>query len=204
MDTQKRPRGRPRKYPIPEQGEQPEVIETKETPMATDTETNRPPLRPDMRAEDSRAEAARRAEEILENFKDDAILGGDEFTAPAPYPGWSYEWKTKSVLNQENYSYQVALAQAGWTPVPLSRHPEMMPTGWHGTVIERKGMLLMERPAVISDRVRRLEMQKAREQVRAKEEQMHGAPQGHFDRRKSDGSPVSSVKKGFEPLQIPD
>ena len=71
----------------------------------------------------------------------------DKFWAPPPPDGWDYQWKRRSVYNQEDPAYQVELARQGWEAVPLSRHSEMMPRGWSGQTIEVEGMTLMERPA---------------------------------------------------------
>ena len=167
-------------------------------------EVSRPVARPEMREEDPRARAAKRAEELrghIGNFDE----GTDDFYVPASYipDGWSYEWKTKLVLGQENPAYQVALSRKGWEPVPASRHPSMMPEGHKYQVIERKGMILMERPLEITKEVQMIERQKAQNQVRQKEEQLNAAPQGQFERNNKD-APLARVKKGYAPMPIPN
>jgi hypothetical protein len=161
----------------------------------------RPPLRDAMREEDPRAAAERRTAEILGHLPE-AENAADEFYAPKPPDGWSYEWKRRTVYNAEDPAYQVQLRQTGWEPVPVSRHPEMMPAGWKGKEIERKGMVLMERPKEITDRIMENERMKARKQVRAKEEQLSAAPQGQFDRDHPQAKP--KIKKGYEPMPIPE
>jgi len=42
----------------------------------------------------------------------------------------------------------------------------MMPMGWKGSLIERKGMVLMERPLEITKEVQAHDLRKARLQVR--------------------------------------
>ena len=165
----------------------------------------RPPraeMRPDVRDDDPRARAAKRAAEIREH------LGGmDEgtdkfFIDPKDVPdGWSYEWKMKTVLGAENPAYQVNLARRGWEAVPASRHPSYMPEGSKG-VIERDGMILMERPLELTDESRRHEYKKARDQVRQKEEQLTGSRPGEFE-RSNKGQPMANVKHSYEPIQIP-
>lgn len=162
-----------------------------------------PPQRAAMRDEDPREAAARRAAEILGNFDGTEGGGGNEFDAPAPPPGWCYEWKVKTVLNQEDPGRTMAYRRTGWNEVPFKRHPEMMPVGYKGTTIERKGMVLMERPKEITDRFKEKDRQAARNQVQAKEAQLSQAPSGHFERNNKD-APLARIKKGYEPVEIPE
>lgn len=62
-----------------------------------------------------------------------------------PEQGWTYEWRTRTVKNAPWTQQIVDDEQAGWTPVPASRHPgRIMPTGYEGP-IEYNGLMLMER-----------------------------------------------------------
>jgi len=168
-------------------------------PVAAKVE--RPPMRPELR-DDPREAARRRAEEIRGH------LGGIEDSVDEFYidmsvipDGWTYEWKRHTIVGQEDPAYQVQLARMGWTPVPTSRHPEMMPGGGKYETIERKGMILMERPKEITDDVRGIERKRARDQVRVKEQQLTNAPDGQFTRDHERVKP--RIKKGYEPIEIP-
>lgn len=185
--TTKRPRGRPKKDP---------PIDAASAPTAA-------PTRPDMRAtpQDARAAADARAKEILGLF-DGTEMQQDEFAAPKPPDGWTYEWKKKTVLNQEDPAYMLALKRTGWSEVPASRHPEMMGAGYKGGSIERKGQVLMERPEEITNRFKERDRVAARNQVRTKEEQLGAAPAGQFERQNKDAS-LARVSKAFEPMPIP-
>jgi len=155
--------------------------------------------------EDSRTRAARRAAELHEHLgtglDDDGV--NEFYIDPRIIPdGWSYEWKRFTVLGAQDPSYQVSVAMKGWEAVPASRHPELMPDTYKGVTIERKGMMLMERPAVITAEAVAREHRKAVSQVRQKEEQLNGAPPGTFD-RDNKGTKMVNVKRGFEPIAVP-
>jgi hypothetical protein len=156
------------------------------------------------REEDPRTRAARRAAELREHLGDNLGDGVDEFFVdPRIIPdGWSYEWKRHMTLGAQDPSYQVSLARGGWDAVPAHRHPELMPDNWRGATIERRGMILMERPAEITEQVKARELRKAREQVGQKEQQLYGAPPGTFE-RDNKGNPLVKVGRSYEALAIP-
>jgi hypothetical protein len=158
----------------------------------------RPEMRPESPvADDPRIAAKLRAEQIRKHIGN-LDEGPDEFRAPPAPPGWEYEWKSRKVMNQENHSYMTELFRTGWVNVPTSRHPEMMPSEGKETIIERKGMVLMERPKEINDEVRNIELKKARSQVYRKEAQLAGTPEGQMDRT------LSKVNKNYQPMPIPN
>lgn len=165
-------------------------------------EDMRPAMRPAMREEDPRARAARRAAEVRGNIG--SLDEGDDkfYISPADIPpGWTYEWKRKSVLGQEDPAYQISLARKGWEPVPAERLPHMMPTGNKHTTIERDGQILMERPLELSEEARNIERKRARDQMRMKERQLHESPNGQFGR--DDPRVAPKIKQNYEPLPIP-
>lgn len=160
----------------------------------------RPAMRPAMRDEDPRVAAARRAAEIrghLGNMDE----GTDEFRAPPAPDGWEYEWKRRTVMGQEDPAYLVQLARMGWEAVPTFRHPEMMPHAGNHPHIERKGLVLMMRPAVISDEARQIELRKARSQVKHKEQQLHATPDGTMTR--DDARVRPTISKSYDPIPVP-
>lgn len=168
------------------------------------SKTVRPNVRPTMAVEESpRARAERRAAELRGHSDTDD--GTDEFfVEPGIIPdGWSYEWKVKTVLGAEDPAHQVALQRKGWEIVPASRHPEMMPLGYTGNMITRKGMILMERPLSITEEARMAEHRRARLQVRAKEEQLSASKPGEFE-RSNKGNDLTKIKKGYEAMPIPE
>lgn len=167
---------------------------------------SKPEVRPDPRGlmsneEDPRARAARRAAEVRGHLGD-MDDGVDEFPLPPAPDGWTYEWKRKSVMGQEDPAHMTDLYRKGWEPVPASRHPEMMPSGSTFESIERKGMVLMERPTELVDEARKIGHRRALNQVRSKEQQLAGTPEGTLSRDDPRVSP--KIKKGYEPMPIPE
>jgi hypothetical protein len=158
------------------------------------------PMRPPMREDDSRARAKQRAAELRGHLEGEIIDGTDEFYIdPSVIPdGWHYEWKRHTIYGAEDPAYQVALARSGWTPVPTARHPAMMPHAANSAIITRKGCILMECPKEIIDERKAAEQMRARQQVRHKEAQLAGTPDGTMDRVKPD------IKKSYQAMPIPD
>jgi hypothetical protein len=163
----------------------------------------RPEQRTAMREEDPRTRAARRAAEIR-NHIGNMDEGPDDFYVNQSMipPGWTYEWKRKTIMGQEDPAYQVQLARMGWEPVPASRHPSYMPEGSRSATIERKGMILMERPSELSEEARHIESRRAKNQVRQKEAQLNSAPEGQFG-RDNKGNSMANIKKSYEAMPIP-
>lgn len=173
-----------------------------QTVVAKTPTIERAPMRTTQR-EDDLARAAARAAEILD---DDSMLttGEDKFYVdPSVIPdGWVYQWKRNTVYNKEDPQYRTLIDRGGWTNVPTERHPELMPPGSPDKFIHLDGLMLMERPKVVDDKVRARDQMAARNQVRAKEEQLSSAPAGTFERGTHPGAPVQ-VKKGYSPVEIP-
>lgn len=162
-----------------------------------------PPARAPLREESPR-EAAKKRAAALRDHLGDLDDGTDDFYIPLEVvpDGWTYEWKRHTTLGAEDPTYQVSLLRAGWEPVPSSRHPEMMPSNTKDKMILRKGMILMERPTEIVEERRNIEAKRARDQVRAKEAQLSGAPEGTGPRDHKDVRP--QIKKTYEPMPVPE
>jgi hypothetical protein len=114
-----------------------------------------------------------------------AVHGDDDFSdvyvdkwfAQAP-EGWTYEWKTHSVWNKEYPQYLSALQRTGWSPVPAGRHRELLYPEYDGENIIVDGMILMERPKELTEKVRQREYRRAIEVVRNSERKLAEAPAG--------------------------
>lgn len=74
--------------------------------------------------------------------------GFDKYAIPADMvpPGWVYQWKAVTVLNEERHQYIGELRSKGWTPVMADVHPgRFMPLDHKGPII-MDGLMLMETP----------------------------------------------------------
>lgn len=161
-------------------------------------------IRPPMREDDPKARAAQRAAQLREHSNGEVVDGIDDFYVPLDIipDGWTYEWKRHTTYGAEDPAYQVQLARSGWTAVPVSRHPAMMPQNTQAQIITRKGMILMECPTeIVQERVD-AERRKARLQVAHKEAQLAGTPEGTMTRDHARVRPT--IKKGYEPMPIPE
>jgi len=170
----------------------------------------------DMRTKEGRALKASPAEETKDPLMDSmaraearirAIRGNpdlangterDKYWAPPPPDGWDYQWKLKSVLNQDDIDRIRQNEMNGWEPVPLTRHPELMPRGWKGDTIEVGGLVLMERPMMFTQEAREEERRAAREAVVTKEAQMREGRSGDLGRRE-----VNRFSKTRAPIDVP-
>jgi hypothetical protein len=186
-------------------GRPPEGFEANDTVEQASASVPRDEMRTAMREENAKERAARRAAEIR-GHRGPMDEGTDEFWFDAGMvpEGWTYEWKRRFLLGAEDPTHMVQLARDGWEPVPLNRdrnHRAMMPSNWEANTIERKGMILMERPSELTDEVREMNMLRARKQVRDKEAQLGGTPDGTMTRDHAQVRP--QIKKGWEAMPVP-
>ena len=168
--------------------------------------TLRPTMRPEVTTEESpRERAARRTAELKGHAADLNDDGTDEYYIEIGIipEGWSYEWKARTILGAEDPAHQVALARKGWESVPASRHPELMPVGYKGAEITRKGMVLMERPLELTREAEATALRRARSQMRDKEAQLTQAKGGEFDRTNK-GDQLVKINKKYEAMPIPE
>ena len=159
--------------------------------------------------EDSRSRAEQRARE-LEAHWGGTDLPPDMDTSDKFYfdrriipDGWDYQWWPFEVLGKGDSAFWTDVESGGWTAVPRTRHPEMMPDGWGTNTIERGGQRLMEQPMIITQRVKARDFQKARDQVGDKEAQLHGTPPGTLERAKSTGESLVRVNRSRESIAVP-
>lgn len=151
--------------------------------------------------DDSNARAAKRAAELRSHTGSFTKEGDIFYIDPRIVPaGWTYEWKRYKLVGEKDDSYSTDLRYRGWDEVPVSRHPAMMPQHHMGNTIERKGMVLMERPLEITSEVQALERQKADQQVRTRQQQLANAPPGQFERVDGHGAPTVKLHTEYAPI----
>ena len=184
----------------------PIMAETAAPPPVADPQRDEPRMadvRPDVRGEDPRAEAERVAAEWFGHLDSLGPHKDKYYVDPTKIPdAWSYEWRAFTVVGKENPQYQMTLQRGRWRPVPAKRHPELVPSGYdpEGAILI-DGMMLMERPKVITD------YQKARdhrdalapiENIRAK---LSGAPANQFP-RDADPRTAPNIKTAYRAPDI--
>lgn len=116
-------------------------------------------------------------------------------------PGWSYEWKKTSVTGEPATGHQTMLAQNGWTAVPAIRHDGMfMPQGYKGP-IERDGLMLMERPQILTDEARAEDERRTKAQVNVNKRELDETmPRGFTTEHRE---LPNQIKSNFEPSSVP-
>lgn len=172
-------------------------------------------LRPDpgvttARELSSRELAELRAKEVMDARNKHSGDENDKFyVRPDAIPdGWTYQWCRHSLIGMDLTSHQVGLAMAGWSNVPAGRHPEMMPIGTPpDSGIIRDGLILMERPLVLSEQQHRKNYNEAVARVSDREQKNARAPAGDgspFDSRNNGDSLVKQRRSFGAPMAIPD
>lgn len=70
----------------------------------------------------------------------------------------AYVWRRKTLAGMDDKRNMVRAEMNGWTPVPASRHPELMGSGAKdGEAIEISGLVLMEQPKEYAKESREME-----------------------------------------------
>lgn len=108
--------------------------------------------------------------------------------------GVSYEWKRMSCYGQPDPDHINNLQDNHWTPVPQDRHPNL--------VVKKDGMILMERPAYLTDEARQEDYDLAIGQVQSVRQNVSDTPQGQFDRNHPSARRATKVSSDYN-LAIP-
>jgi hypothetical protein len=120
--------------------------------------------------------------------------------------GMRYNWKTLSVYGQQQSRRFGRFQTTGWEPVPASRHPGLFtPLGYEG-FIEYDGLVLMEKPEHMCLQTEAREFEKARGQVRTKEQQLRGGDiRGvGFDTQHQSALKSNKINKSYERFEPPE
>lgn len=162
-------------------------------------------------AEKKRAEAApvkkkRTRAEILAEIEAESLSrvnidefldarGEDPYYIPAHLipDGFTVEWKSTHVMGQPmEANYHLKLNQGGWRPAPIELFPGLVPDGYDREFVERPGMMLMIRPAKLTEMIRQADYHRAVSQVDDKMRQLYQTPDNNLDRV------VTVNKKSYE------
>jgi hypothetical protein len=149
-----------------------------------------------------------RADNRWEKFDYQPAEDDDRFKIlPSESPdGMSYQWVASKVFGQEQPHNLARFQKQGWQPVPASRHDgRFMPKGHQG-YIEIDGLMLHERPMEYTRRAREHEYQKARAQVRIREQQLASGdiPGVAFDTQHPSALRSNRIQRSHERLNIPE
>lgn len=126
---------------------------------------------------DSVAEAEAYAAEHRDAFLAGMDLGSEFDLPPGLAPdGWIYEWKRITVAGAPDPYHQMHLKGQGWREVPSSRHLELCPDGWSVPTIDKKGLRLMELPAILVKEAQKRQRLEARDAVRNSEQKLFETP----------------------------
>lgn len=113
-------------------------------------------------------------------------------------PDMAYQWIATSVMGQEQKQHMVEMSRYHWTPVPASRHPEIMGSSGGDKPIIIGGQMLCERPQYLNDESRAEEEQRAKGQVNSQMVRLGQAPAGTMERNRP------TMNRSHERVAIPD
>lgn len=141
----------------------------------------RPPTRPPARepsrepSRDGAVILGRNGEQLSRSKRADS---GDPFHVPPEFmePGWDYQWITETVVNSPDAAmrHRLNMITNGWRAVPHSRMPGVYgPEGASGAILI-EGQGLYERPMKLSEDARAEDIEKAKRQLRDRDEALMG------------------------------
>ncbi|HTV38610.1 MAG TPA: hypothetical protein VMF12_19430 [Xanthobacteraceae bacterium] len=113
--------------------------------------------------------------------------GGPFEIDPAAIPNdMSYEWRRVTYAGKEDVRHQARAHRRHWTPVPKKRHPEIVgreaaQKDGEGAIIV-DGLMLMERPSLITKEAASLREERAKERVRNQVKSLKLTPEGQLPR----------------------
>lgn len=183
----KRPRGRPRKNPLPAM--------------------EREPMREPVKTQNLKMRAAPNWEDVDPN----AIDSPDRLRIdPSLIPdGMSAQWVTSTVIGQPVSQHRAEFERKGWTPVHQSDFDGQfdglfMPKGAEGEITQ-EGLVLMVRPAEMTRKAQLADKKKAYDQVRIKEQALTGGDIGvTLDSRHQTAIGSNKINRSMERIEIPE
>lgn len=143
-------------------------------------------IRPQMLSESAK-EAEAYARRIIDDVGEAPTFTGKFDIPKEVWPdGWTYEWKRVSVAGKDDEHHISELLRSGWRLVPVERHPDLMPKGSTGNIIDG-GLALMELPTMLIERRQKLQRGEAVAQVVNADKHLYDAPAHTAPRAKPDG-----------------
>jgi hypothetical protein len=130
----------------------------------------------------------------------------EEIVAAHLEEGFTLEWKRVEVLGKTQDSYIAQTARGGWEPVMAERWPgRFLPEGQTGAIVV-DGLMLMERPQVLTDEAIREDKANARNAANAQRDKLgiKGLPAGYEDPNQNKGAALQRtrfVRQTIEPVE---
>jgi hypothetical protein len=148
--------------------------------------------------EPEREEAVRPDQRLRRARRTDDPLYIDPRIVP---PGMSWEWKREKVHGATDETYMYNLMENHWAPVDAEKAPHLVAKGHQGAV-RKGGLILMERPAYLTQEARQEDYELAMGEVHRKEASLLDAPPGTFVRDHPSVRKQHRIVKTVEPLVI--
>ena len=123
--------------------------------------------------------------------------------------GMALMWVTDAVRGMAMPQHRGSFERKGWTPVHQSDfdgqfNGMFMPRDREGEILV-DGLVLMARPKELSDRARKLDQMRAREQVNIKEQSLRGGDiNTSLDSRHPTALRSNTINKSFERISVPE
>lgn len=130
----------------------------------------------------------------------------EEIIAQHLEEGYTLEWKRVENVGKEDRQYIAQTARGGWEPVPAERWPgQFLPDGATGAIVV-DGLMLMERPKVLTDEAIREDKGLARNAANAQRDKLgiKGLPAGFEDPNQNHGAQLQRtrfVKQSVEAVE---
>lgn len=116
--------------------------------------------------------------------------------------GWSFEWKTISVMGQPieelRPGYLSDLEQNCWEPVPAGLIRSRLPQSYSLKTVDIGGQRLMMRPKYLTEEAQKEYKALAQGRLKEQTKALQSTPDGELERR------VHTVRRSYEPISVPD
>jgi hypothetical protein len=165
-----------------------------ETSAPVRRNAKRPSIAPAMRANTVRTDKVRRRKRGSKG--EDYFYIPDDLRVQLDKRGLSCEFKRISYFGkEEDPDYHIGLAENAWEPLSLKSFPDfkkLMPANWTKDTFEKRGQILMVRPASLTAEARAEDEFEANNQVKGQLQSLKDSKPGEAERT------LVKVKRNYE------